>query len=697
MKARYIWVLIALMVIITMILPTCMPPPPPPRTEAPTEPALTMVSAGSSLYETPSPAATAGQSVPTPTLLPTRTPVPTGAFLSATATPTITKPSPTALTQARPTATPFFVARPPDRDLNEIASRLRPPASTSTAARVQAAVRVGDRSDFWVLSTDISTYYRASARVVYITEHAYMYATDDLSVRPEEYAASADFFEKRTYPTLRQYFGSERSPGIDGASRISILNVKSTGVNGYFSANDESPRTVNSYSNERKMLYINASSSRPGTKAYDGVLAHEFTHMIQSNVTRGGDTWMHEGQAELGANIALGTSAGGFGASYLARPNTQLVEWGDGASAVGPHYGAAYLFLSYFADRFGGYGAVGRLMALGTRGPDAFDHALKEMGIPGSFESVFEDWLVANYVGPSGRSPEYRGYGGLTGRPAATRVTASPYRADDAVAQYGALYYEIPATDGDVVVEFTGAQANVLAGVPPFEGKWEWWSGRGDTVDSRLTREFALPIRDRLTLSFRVWFDTERSYDFCYLEASADGGKTWSILRGQHSSTSNDSGLSFGQAYTGRSGAGQTPGWVEEAVDLTPFVGKTVLLRFEYVTDDAYNADGVGIDTIAMDEIGFFDGAESGDGGWVAEGFVRTRNTFVPRYSVRVFRPGANPDVQTLALDDQNHGVLTIQSGQPGADGIAAVVVIAGETRYTRRPSEFTLSIRRAR
>ncbi len=44
MKARYIWVLIAVMVIITMILPTCMPPPQPPRTAAPTEPALTMVS-----------------------------------------------------------------------------------------------------------------------------------------------------------------------------------------------------------------------------------------------------------------------------------------------------------------------------------------------------------------------------------------------------------------------------------------------------------------------------------------------------------------------------------------------------------------------------------------------------------------------------------------------------------------------------
>jgi len=290
----------------------------------------------------------------------------------------------------------------------------------------------------------------------------------------------------------------------------------------------------------------------------------------------------------------------------------------------------------------------------------------------------------------------YRSYDGLAGRPRSTRVTALPYTLTDALAPYGAAYLEIPSTEGDVVIEFSGAPASSLAAQPPFEGAWEWWSNRGDLIDSRLTREVQLPARDQLTLAFRLWYDTERGYDFCYVEVSADSGKTWRILQGQHSSALNDSGLSFGQAYTGRSGAGQNAGWVEEQIDLTPYAGRSVLLRFEYVTDDAFNADGVGIDSISIPEIGFFDGAESGDGGWIAEGFVPTRNVVVPRYSVRVFAPSADSGVQTLALDDRNHGSLTIRPGPANAEGVAAVVVIAGETRYTRRPSEFTLSIRRA-
>ena len=397
-----------------------------------------------------------------------------------------------------------------------------------------------------------------------------------------------------------------------------------------------------------------------------------------------------------GQGSRSGSPRADSGRSYLRTPDTQLNEWGEIGSAVGAHYGAASLFVSYFADRYGGYGAVGRLIALGTRGPDAFDGALREMGIARTFESVFREWLVATYVGASDPNSPHRTYDGLTGRPASVRVESLPYTHSDEISAYGADYVEIPATGSDIVVEFEGASSQALAGPAPIEGGWEWWSNRGDLIDSRLTRDFDLPSKDRLTLSFNLWFDAERGFDFCYVELSEDG-ETWKVLKGVHSTSLNTTGLSFGEAYTGRSGPGPTAGWIEERIDLTPWAGKKVKLRFEYVTDDAYNAEGVGIDSIAIPEIGYLDGAEGGDGGWVAEGFTRTRNVVTPRYSVQVFSPSGAGEVRLVDLDPSNRGRITFRPGAPNADGVAAVVVIAGETRYTRRPTEYKLSIRPAR
>ena len=63
-------------------------------------------------------------------------------------------------------------------------------------------------------------------------------------------------------------------------------------------------------------------------------------------------------------------------------------------------------------------------------------------------------------------------------------------------------------------------------------------------------------------------------------------------------------GNSFGPGYSGAS-----DGWVEDQVDLTPYAGEEVLVRFHYVTDDAINGTGLCLDTISLPEVGFFDDA----------------------------------------------------------------------------------------
>ena len=88
---------------------------------------------------------------------------------------------------------------------------------------------------------------------------------------------------------------------------------------------------------------------------------------------------------------------------------------------------------------------------------------------------------------------------------------------------------------------------------------------------------------------------------------------------------------------TGLSGGGTKPAWVKQTADLTAFAGKKVQLRFEYVTDAALDFDGFALDDVSIPEINFVDDAEQ-DGGWTANGFIRSSNVVKQRYIVQVMK-----------------------------------------------------------
>ena len=107
---------------------------------------------------------------------------------------------------------------------------------------------------------------------------------------------------------------------------------------------------------------------------------------------------------------------------------------------------------------------------------------------------------------------------------------------------------------------------------------------------------------------------------------SADDGATWTALETERTTTENPQGNAYAPGYTGSSG-----GWVDETVDLTPYAGQDVLIRFEYVTDAAVTQPGMFIDDIEIPEIGFADDAESGEGSWISEGWIRTNTARLNR------------------------------------------------------------------
>ena len=627
-------------------------------------------------------------SVATPVATPAASPLP-----SATAGLTPTSAStPTAEATAQPVLSPQDFPIPPVRDPIDLARRLRPGWTPYATPSAPPDYKVGDSTTFWLIDQGSSkSAYQVTARIAYITDHAYFYVADGVNIPPASLKASADIFEKQTYPLLHKYFGSEPSPGIDNDVHITILNAHIPGVGGYFSSLDSYPRSVNPYSNQREMVYMNVDSSMPGTRTYDSTLAHEFTHMIQRNIMSGGETWIKEGSAEVGA-LAAGQQSGGLDALFVRDPDIQLTQWAETAAQSGAHYGAAYLFMLYYAQHFGGYGAVGKLLANDGRGEASFNQALASQGIHATFESIFKDWVVANYLDDKSIGNGQYGYNPRRPQQAAAEtVRTLPYHASTTVSNYGTHYYALQPSPGDLTITFDGRENAKLLDLDAHSGKVQWWSNRGDEIDSTLTRKVDLTGTQKATLKFWTWFDIEEDYDYAFVLVSVDNGKTWTTIPGKYTTTANPNGGNFGYGYTGKSG-GTAPAWVHESMDLSAYAGKQILLRFEYVTDDAYNAQGIGLDDFEIPEIGWKDNAETA-GDWVANGFVRTDNNLQQRFAVQVITKGAATKVQQMELDSQDKGQLVIRNVGPGRDVQSVVVAVSGLAPLTIRPAEYQISM----
>jgi hypothetical protein len=158
---------------------------------------------------------------------------------------------------------------------------------------------------------------------------------------------------------------------------------------------------------------------------------------------------------------------------------------------------------------------------------------------------------------------------------------------------------------------------------------------------------------------------------------------------GQATTESDPQGNNFGHGFTGRSG-GRTPVWINETVDLSEYAGQEILLRFAYVTDEAYSEPGMVIDDIAIPEIEWSDDVEGGEEDWTTEGWVRSHNRVPQQWLVRVVLIGSNGQttIQDVEVVD-GIGTLDIDFSQMES----ALVFISGLTRFTNQSSAYHLVV----
>ncbi|MBM3321335.1 MAG: choice-of-anchor J domain-containing protein [Candidatus Eisenbacteria bacterium] len=197
-----------------------------------------------------------------------------------------------------------------------------------------------------------------------------------------------------------------------------------------------------------------------------------------------------------------------------------------------------------------------------------------------------------------------------------------------------------------------------------------WWCGidaQGNyDTGRRISNALVSPSIDLagatppLTLEFYETFSTETGYDFCNVGISTNGGATWTSLRG---GTSGSSG-----------------GWRLVSLNLTPYAGQVVKIRFHFDTTDAlYNQysgwfiDDVsvlatGVSWLSFDPPGgaipaghtdtvavTFDATALATGDYAADIRVGSDDESTPVVLVPVVLhvgSGIDPDLSTIAVND---------------------------------------------
>jgi hypothetical protein len=582
----------------------------------------------------------------------------------------------------------------PQNNIPDLACRLQDKCGIPETVAFPGEFKTGDARKFWVTDTDTNKNFEITATLRYATDHVYFWIQDGVNYNSNDVKNICEEFENKIYPTDREFFGSEWTPGIDNDPHIYILYTRGMGsrVAGYFSSSDEYNPLAREYSNAHEMFLFNADNT--SINGSEGVLAHEFQHMIHWKIDRNESSWLNEGFAELAAFLN-GYDTGGWDWSYAWQPDLQLNDWPNDPNGTGPHYGSGFLFTAYLLDRFGRE-TTQAIVRDPLNGLESIDETLREenvtdpvTGQPIGADDVVLDWMIANYVKDAnvgdGRYT-YHNYPDSPQVSVSEEISTCPYESTFGVHQYGADYIHITCP-GKATLTFTGSTSSELLPVDPYSGTHAFWSNMGDESDMTLTRSFDFSnVGGPIEMSYRIWYDLEKDYDYAYLEVSEDG-QHWQILTTPLGTGEDPSGNSYGWGYNGNSG-----GWREEKIDLSAYAGKQVQVRFEYITDAAVNGDGLMVDDVSIPAIDYATDFENGDDGWQAAGFVRIENQLPQTFRLALILKGSNgTTVQVIKVNDDQTAVIPLDLGGEYDD---AVLVITGTTRFTRTRAGYRIDIR---
>ena len=295
----------------------------------------------------------------------------------------------------------------------------QPPQAPARANAPQLVV--GDKKKFYAVDFSNQTQYITDATLHAIGKFCYIFVEDSQwqrTVKPLSVEKVRRAFDDSTptepnrgiYQIETETFG--QPPDIDNDQRIYILLLdvrdfyKRGGnfVAGYFSPVNQQHGVVRDpnsgaplRSNKIELLYIDTHPLPVDSPDGLGVVAHEFQHLIHWRYDPNEEIWINEGCSDY-AMFLCGYDVSGHVSAFEKEPNSSLVNWPRGMQSKLSYYGAAYLWMLYLHEHYGGPRIISTILRTQTNGIFSVNSALKALGHEKYFSQIFADWKVANYV-----------------------------------------------------------------------------------------------------------------------------------------------------------------------------------------------------------------------------------------------------------------------------------------------------------
>jgi hypothetical protein len=503
----------------------------------------------------------------------------------------------------------------------------------------------------------------------------------------------------------------------DGAVHILFASDLSDERDAFTLPNDRLPvdAVPGAFGNERELIYVN-TSLYPGfpldNPAFANAALLAYLDMLLDINYPSQSLWLRETFLSQTSDFLLNSdNASRLITTYLDSPETPLfdllsVEQGRAI------LGGRRLFDTYLRQRFGGE-LVNRLYIQAGDGIEPVTHQLERFNIidpvSGGIvtgQEAFADFLMTNITNTlfgDGRfvHNDYPSQEGYFVEPAEIDLAANTTAN---VQPYGANDFFYAATEEQIVnLSFEGEAAAPLLALPHLEDDADttdenlfYWSGSGANLNTTMTRAVDLRDVDSATLSFDAWYDLTSNWNYGYVSVSSDGGTTWEAVPIDGVAFQNQRGVAYGQGFTGFSSSDESdvePIWLPYSAELSPYAGREILLRFEYISQPGWLDSGLAVDNLAIEAIDFTDDG-TGDG-WTFDGWNAIQNSVPSEWLVQVLTTGTEteaPRVRRLIMADANTGewLFSLNENQ------ALVISVSLLNGNTTQPATFQIEVNAA-
>ncbi len=537
---------------------------------------------------------------------------------------------------------PEFFADDVDLDLEILGA----PSSSSSAGPSSAAAKVGEYvvGLLYVDGGLSLTYYQCRA----VGRHTEIWVQANLAfpegdpretpvITDEQVDYLLEEFESNILPTDTDYFGDPFP--LDGSNALleawgygdyhdkksrNIIMISNVRDDNYY--NPEYPYYVAGFFwgvyeayLDRNVITIDSHdwANRIGPDVarpfmYESVIAHEYQHLIHSDLNPGDDTFMNEACSLFAEPLCGYPISWGQVLRFLETPDNSLTAWGDqGDINILADYGSSFLWAMYLNDHYSEE-FMGHFVQAGITGVDGINAGLEYFGFEEDFDDVYHDWRIANLIdAESGKygynsfdlsEAEYPLYindmdnqlfSWTQGTDFGTTVSYDGY--DTGVSMLGPYgtdyigYSEENWNTNFAELYFDGDDTALVFGWEMIDGVW--YSGAEDLMNTLIAGEIYVDPLDP-TLYMNTYWDIEDYWDFAFVQISTDDGETWTSLENEYTTYMHDPGA-HPDVTANLPGITEYVGEVVDMTfDLSDYSGENVQIGFRYVTDWATLYEG---------------------------------------------------------------------------------------------------------